>query len=244
MRRHTIVALAALLLVLYAVGQVVRSQLGIELSPDSIRDAVAAMGWKAPAIFLGLLTFRQFLLLPAIVLLPVGGMCFGAGIGTLLGASGILLSALLTFGMARVAGAQWLQALLADRGAWVATAIERAGPAIVGLVTAHPTGPMSAAFWGAGFSSMALLPFTLAVALGGSVRALAYSFFGSTIPEAGSVEFYVASGILAAIAIAPLAHPGVRARLRRLGDSEAPVVEATAEVIADASEDREERAER
>lgn len=206
-------ALIALLALSLVAGWGVREQLGLELSTESLRTTVDGMGWKAPAIFLGLLTFRQFIFLPAIVILPVGGLCFGTTVGTLLGATGIVLSALITFTIARKIGGQWIRDTFGARYAWVERHVEKAGPVMVGLVTAHPTGPMAWFFWGAGFSSMALLPFALAVAAGGSVRALAYSFLGSTLLVPGSPQFYAAATVLALAAIVPLAHPGLRRRL-------------------------------
>jgi uncharacterized membrane protein YdjX (TVP38/TMEM64 family) len=179
---------------------------------------VASMGWKAPAIFLGLLTFRQFIFLPAMVILPVGGLCFGATLGTVLGSVGIVLSALITFTIARKVGGEWLRDRFGHRYGWLERHVERAGPSAVGLVTAHPTGPMSAFFWCAGFSSMALLPFAVAVTAGGSVRALAYSFLGSTLLVPGSTRFYVASTLFALAAVVPLAHPALRRRLFGTGN--------------------------
>lgn len=205
--------LAVLLMLSLVAGWTVRQQLGVELSTRSLQGVVTGMGWKAPALFLGLLTFRQFIFLPAIVILPVGGLCFGTTLGTILGATGILFSALITFTLARRVGGAWLREMFGQRYAWLEDHIERAGPPVVGLVTAHPTGPMSALFWGAGFSSMALLPFLIAVAAGGSIRALAYSFLGSTLLVPGSRQFYVAATVLALVAIAPFAHPGLRTRL-------------------------------
>lgn len=214
------IAIVPLLAVAFVVGHVVRSHLGLELSPEALRAQVAGTGWRAPALYLGLVTFRQFLMLPAIVLLPVGGICFGAAFGTLLGASGIFFSGLITFGMARGIGADWLRGILPDRHSALVQHLERLGPPIVGLATAHPTGPMSAVFWGAGFSSMALLPFALAVALGGSVRALAFSFLGSALTDDGSLSLQVAAVLLGVVAIAPFAHPGVRRTLLRLRKTE------------------------
>ena len=196
-----------------AAGWLVRRELGFEMSTASLRDMVTGMGWKAPALFLGLLTFRQFIFLPAIVILPVGGLCFGTTLGTILGATGIVLSALITFSIARKVGGQWLRDTFGPRYTWLEGHIERSGPPVIGLVTAHPTGPMAAFFWGAGFSSMALLPFMVAVTAGGSFRALAYSFLGSTLLVPGSPQFYLAATVLALAAIAPFAHPGLRRRI-------------------------------
>jgi uncharacterized membrane protein YdjX (TVP38/TMEM64 family) len=212
-RRAAVAVLAALFVIALIAGQGVRGYLGVELSTESIRLHVASMGWKAPVLFLALLTFRQFLFLPAIIILPVGGLCFGALVGAVLGAVGIVLSALITFGLARGMGGRWLHDLFGHRYAWLERRIEIAGPPMVGIVTAHPTGPMSAFFWGAGFSSMALLPFVVAVSAGGSVRALAYSFFGSTLIVPGSPRFYVASTLLVLVSVAPFAHAGLRRRI-------------------------------
>jgi uncharacterized membrane protein YdjX (TVP38/TMEM64 family) len=213
MPRRVIGTLVVLLSLSLVAGWAVRQQLGVELSTRSLQAVVTGMGWKAPALFLGLLTFRQFIFLPAIVILPVGGLCFGTTLGTVLGATGIVFSALITFTLARGVGGDWLREMLGHRYVWLEGHIEKAGPPVVGLVTAHPTGPMSALFWGAGFSSMALLPFLLAVTAGGSVRALAYSFLGATLLVPGSRQFYVAATLLALAAILPFAHPGLRARL-------------------------------
>ncbi|MEW6271033.1 MAG: VTT domain-containing protein [Thermodesulfobacteriota bacterium] len=213
MPRHVAFVLGALLAASLVAAWSVRAQLGIELSTQAIQAQVEAMGWKAPAIYLGLLTFRQFIFLPAIVILPVGGLCFGATVGTVLGATGIVLSALITFALARGIGGRWLHDVFGSHYAWLERRIEDAGPPVVGIVTAHPTGPMAAFFWGAGFSSMALLPFAIAVAAGGSVRAMAYAFFGSTLLVPGSTKFYLASALLAAAAILPLAHRGVRRKV-------------------------------
>lgn len=213
MRNRVAVLAAALLAIAFVGGHLVRSRLGVELSPESIREQVEGMGLQAPALFLALLTFRQFLLFPAIVMLPVGGIAFGAWLGTLLGATGIVLSAMITFAMARGLGGAWMQGIFGARYARVQRRIELAGPPIVGLVTAHPTGPMSAFFWGAGFSSMAVLPFVAAVSIGGSVRALAYAFFGSTLLAPGTTEFWISGVFLVACAVLPLAHPRLRRRL-------------------------------
>ena len=91
MPRRVMPALLAFFAVTFTAGWLVRDGLGIELSTHALQDFVRGMGWKAPAIFLGLLTFRQFIFLPAIVILPVGGLCFGTTLGTILGATGIVL---------------------------------------------------------------------------------------------------------------------------------------------------------
>jgi len=212
-RRFAPLALVALIAVLVLGGQAVRASLGIELDSDSIHGAVAALGWKGPAIFVGLVTFRQFLFLPSALVLPAGGVVFGAMEGTLLGALGILLSAGMKYGLARSLGRDWLRARFGAAVDAFERHAEAAGPLVVGVVTAHPIGPMAPMFWGAGFAAVPVVGFLVAVALAAPVRAFAYSFFGSTLLDPGTPRFWIATIVLVAVALLPLAHPGFRERM-------------------------------
>ncbi len=216
MRRRSPLALVVLTAGLFLGGLLLRGYLGIEFSQQSLHDLVAGLGWKAIAVYLGLVTFRNFLLLPSALVLSVGGIVFGARLGTLLGAAGIFASALVSYGIARSFGREWFRPYF---GAAVDAFHERAsaaGPLVVALATAHPAGPMSAVFWGAGFASLRVLPFVLAVAIAAPIRSFALSFFGSTLLDPGTPRFWVATAVLAAVALAPFAHPGVRERLLRV----------------------------
>jgi uncharacterized membrane protein YdjX (TVP38/TMEM64 family) len=206
-------ALVALLAAALAAGRTVRTELGLELSPESVRDFVAGLGWKAPALFVTLVTFRQFLALPSGLLLSVGGLCFGAAMGTLLGASGIVVSAFLGFFLARTLGREWARSNLGPRLERLEAQLAAAGPPVVALATAHPLGMMTPIHWGAGLTSIPVLGFAAAVLFGGPIRAATYSFLGSTLLDLGSPEFWLATGILAALVVLPLLHPGVRRRL-------------------------------
>jgi uncharacterized membrane protein YdjX (TVP38/TMEM64 family) len=216
MRRFAPLLLVALVAALFAGGTSVRAGLGIELDPASIQAAVGALGWKGPALFVGLVTFRQFLFLPSALVLPAGGVVFGAVEGTLLGAFGILLSAIMKYGIARALGRDFLRARFGAAVDAFERHAEAAGPLVVGVVTAHPMGPMSPIFWGAGFAAVPVAGFLLAVALAAPVRSFAFAFFGSTLLDPGTPRFWVATALLAAVALLPFAHPGFRARMLRV----------------------------
>jgi len=222
MRRFAPLLLIALIAALFLGGQVVRSQLGIEFSAESLRELILGLGWKAAVAFVGLVTFRQFLLLPSAVVLPAGGLVFGAELGTALGALGILASAALKYTIARSLGREWLRPHFGS----AVDAFERhaatAGPLLVGIVTAHPIGPMSPIYWGAGFAALPVFSFLLAVAVTAPIRAFAYSFFGSTLLDPGTPRFWIATVVLAIAAVAPLAHRGFRERLLRAAGRGAP----------------------
>jgi uncharacterized membrane protein YdjX (TVP38/TMEM64 family) len=211
MRRAVPLVLLLALAGLVAAGGTLRTRVGVELSPESVRTYVLGLGLTAQVVFVGLVVFRNFLLLPSMVVLTAGGLAFGSALGTLLGAVGILLSGLMKFGVARAVGREWLRSHAGETLRRFERRLERTGPVVIGLTTAHPMGPMSPFHWAAGLSSIAWLPFTVAVGLAGLVRAFAYAFFGSTLLEPGSAGFYRATAVLVAAALLPLAHRGVRA---------------------------------
>jgi uncharacterized membrane protein YdjX (TVP38/TMEM64 family) len=201
---------AVLIVIAFVGGHALRVWHGVSLHPESLHGWIASGGWLAPATFVVLVTCRQFLLLPSMLLLSVGGVFFGTALGTLLGSVGVLLSGALTFALARGMSGENLRKKLAARFPSLDKRIDTAGPMLVWLATAYPAGPMTGAFWASGFSSMRWLPFLAAVAGGAVVRAFAYSFFGATLLEFGSSQFWVAAVLLTAAIVVPLAHPGLR----------------------------------
>ncbi len=213
MRRILPFALLALVVGAVVLGRVARQEAGIEVSAESIQTWVSSLGWQAPALYVGLVTFRIFLLLPSWVVLSAGGLVFGAFLGTVLGGLGVLLSAAMGYGLARGIGRDWVRPRMQARLERYGQSLDRVGPLLVGVVTADPMGPMTAFHWAAGFATVPLLGFLMAVLLGGPTRAFIYSFFGSTLLEPGSGEFYLATTILVVVALLPLAHPGIRRRL-------------------------------
>ena len=214
MRRLLPAVILLLLVTAFTIGSRLRGAIGDEISTAGIQAWVASLGWQGVALFLGLLVFRQFLFLPAALLLPVGGLCFGAAYGTALGAAGIVVSAAMKFALARTLARSWLRER--PGGQNFAARIERLGPVAIGISTAHPIGPLSPLHWGAGLTAIPVGAFLLAVTLGAPVRAFAYSFFGAALDDAGTWQLIVASVVLVAVAVLPFLHPGIRRRLATL----------------------------
>ena len=211
----SILAVVALVLA----GSQLREALGIELSPQSLRGQVAELGVYGPLIFLVLMAMRAFLMLPSSILLSAGGLLFGVGGGTILGSVGVVLSAEVLFGMTRGmrSGLRTRPALGVsgegeDVGS-VAERIARNGPVVIALVTAHPFAPMSIFHTAAGATSISSASFFVAVAAAAPLRAFGYSFFGMTLANIGSFEFYAATTVLVALIAVPLAYPPTRKRL-------------------------------
>jgi len=213
MRRFLPLALIALVVAALLTGHAIRTQVGIEYSADTLQTYILDLGLLAPAIFLAIVTFRQFLFLPSVLVLTVGGLVFGASLGAILGGVGILLSGMLMFALARGVGRGWVQGRFGQRFRRFDEQVDSAGPVVIAIATAHPMGPLSPMHWAAGVSAIRWHRFLVGIALAGFVRAFIYASFGATLLDVGSEEFYTASVALLVAALLPLLHPGVRAKI-------------------------------
>ena len=194
-------------------GHLVRSHLDMDLSPAGIQRGVARLGWYGPAVFFALTTFRQFLAIPSWFILAAGGLCFGTAAGTALGGGALITSGCLKFGIARWVGRDWVRQHFGAPFARVERHVDRLGPVVIGLSTAHPLGVLSPFHWAAGLSSIRFAPFVTTLVLGAPVRAFAFSAFGAALVDPSAPEFRTVSFGLAALALLPLAVPAVRRRL-------------------------------
>jgi uncharacterized membrane protein YdjX (TVP38/TMEM64 family) len=213
--RDRVRRIGAIALIVVAVGvggHFLRTSLGLG-SLAEVQATVERLGWLGPALFLGILIFRQFLAVPAGLILPVGGLCFGAVGGTVLGSVGIIVSGMGKFAVARAVGRDLVRSRFGVQLQWFEARIERLGPVVIGLSTAHPLGILSPFHWAAGLSSLSFASFAVALVLGAPVRAFAYAVFGSTLADTGSDDFLVACIGLAAVIVVPFAIPSVRRRL-------------------------------
>jgi uncharacterized membrane protein YdjX (TVP38/TMEM64 family) len=194
-------------------GQWLRTHLGLHPSVDALRAWAEGLGWQAPAAFLGLVIVRQLILLPAVVLLTAGGVIFGGMVGTMLGGTGIIVSGVANFLLARRLGDAMVP------GEWRPRfrRLTARGPAPVlmfaGLATMHPVGPLLAAHWTAGCSTIAASAFLMVIVPASYARAAALATFGSTLTDWGSPVSLALAAVLAAVVVIPLAVPPLRRRL-------------------------------
>lgn len=202
-----------LIVTFVAGGQWLRAHLGLHPTVDAVRDWADALGWRAPAAFLTLVVVRQLILLPAVVLLTAGGIIFGGVLGTLLGGTGIIVSGVANFALARRLGdvmvpGEWRPRLrrLTARGS---------APVLLfaGVATLHPVGPLLAAHWTAGCSTIATSAFLLVIVPASYARAAALATFGSTLTEWSSPASLLFAAALVAVVVVPLCVPRVRRKL-------------------------------
>jgi uncharacterized membrane protein YdjX (TVP38/TMEM64 family) len=208
--------LAAGLALAARAGLEFRASAGIELSPESLREYVRGLGPIAPLVFLGMVTFRSVLCPPRSC--HRGGLLFGAPLGAVLGGLGLVASALWCFLLARLMGREWVQSRIPARLRPLEERAESLGPPLIGLATAHPMGVMTPLYFAAGLSRIRLAPFLVACAIAGPFRGGLYAWFGAQLLDIGSPRFWLATAVLVAVSLLPLAHPGVRRWLLVRGD--------------------------
>lgn len=168
---------------------------------EEVRRRIAAWGALAPAVFLLLFAARPFLFFPSTVLFIAAGLAFGPLLGTLYAVIGATAAGLLTFGIARLLGREFVQARLPERMRRFQQ--DRWGAGLVFFLNLVPIVPITAVNYTAGLSRMSLSGYTLAVIGGITPRAFAYSFFGDALLDLGSPRFFVAVALIALLVIVP-----------------------------------------
>jgi uncharacterized membrane protein YdjX (TVP38/TMEM64 family) len=206
---------------LVAVILTLRRAMGIELHPDSMRVMVAGLGIWAPLVFVGIVVFRIPRMVPSAVVLVAGGLLFGTALGTLYGAVGLVVSALVVFFTARWAGRAAIETRVPERFRYLLDiAASRAGAVFIAVGSAYPMSPITTYHLVAGVTGMHVAWFLLAAAIGCAGRAALYTYFGSSLLEADPLGMAIAGGLLLAALVVPLAFPP--SRLWLLGALNAP----------------------
>ncbi len=218
-RRLTALAVLTFVIVVIVIGSQAREALGIDLNVGSVRRFAEGLGPLGPVLFIGLVAFRSFLALPSQVVLIAAGLCFGTLVGTLVGATGLMLSGLMLFALARYAGQTAIEKQFGRRfGGLLQASGRRAGAFALALGTGYPVSPLSPIHAAAGLTPMPLLLFMLGAFAGGLIRASIFALFGSAITQMSATSLLVASVPFALALVAPLAHPRGRLWLRQIFD--------------------------
>jgi uncharacterized membrane protein YdjX (TVP38/TMEM64 family) len=193
-------------------GFFVRESIQVEWSAESVRILVEQAGFWGPLIFLVMMTFRFAVLIPSPILLTASGICFGIVAGTIYGGLGLLLSALLKFAVAKLAGRELLTAQLPESARRrLAVVNSGLGIGLLGAASSYPVGPAGLVHVGAILSGMRIIPFAIAVGVGSVIRAGAFSYFGNALTEGDGLA--IAASILATVTIVPLLVPPWRSWL-------------------------------
>ena len=228
----------ALGLGLLALGIFVRTQLGINLDPESIRLWVLSAGPIAPILCVAMVAGRSVIGLPSQVVLIVAGLSFGTFWGTVYGALGLEITGLVTFQLARTAGRESVHRKIPQRlRPIVARAGERPGAVFVAVATGYPIGVLTAYHALAGVTSMKFGVFAFSLGLGATARAATYAYFGNSLMAGEFKLVGIATAVILGLLALPLVFPSGRAFFKRvlLGHPETSAAEATPPVLAEDS---------
>jgi uncharacterized membrane protein YdjX (TVP38/TMEM64 family) len=218
-----LLVVAAAVAALLVAGQLLRSQLGFgldagsELGVASIRQFAEGLGPLAPLLFVFVVAARSLLWLPSQVVLIAAGLCFGAGIGAIVGGAGLLISGLFLFMFARYAGRGAVERRLGARGQRLFEfASRRRGAVALAVASGYPLVPLSPLQASAGLTAMPVASFVAAAFAGGTLRAATYAFFGDALVDLEPLQTLALLGFAVAVVTLPLALPGGRRWLRTI----------------------------
>ena len=215
-RLALVVLFAASLLV---AGPWLRARLGIELGFDAeaVRAFADGLGPMAPLLFVLIVAARALLWLPSQVVLIAAGLCFGTGLGALVGGAGLMISGVFLFALARYAGRasldQWSGGKLRPL---LDFATQPRGAVTLALALGYPLTPLSPLQASAGLTAMPLASFIPAALIGGTIRASTYAYFGDAMLDLDARKLVGALALLLGVVALPLATPSSRRWLRAL----------------------------
>ena len=198
-------ALVALVCAALALAYWLRTEGGVEWDPEAVQAWFSSVGPLAPLLFVTLVAFRPFLLIPSGALLFAAGVLFGTASGTLWATVGTTLGALLAFTLARVIGRSAVERRLSGAIDRVDSYLDRWGVAWVALLSALPGTPLTAVHSAAGLSRMGTASFLVGAIAGLGPRCALYSFFGDSLLKLDFQKIWIASALfIAALALSVL----------------------------------------
>lgn len=225
-RRWIVVGIVALAVIL--LGSQLRTSLGIDLDVESVRDFAESLGPLGPLLFIGVVAGRSLLALPSQVVLIAAGLCFGTVVGTLVGATGLMLSGLGIFLGVRYAGRQEVEKRIGGRfGRILEASGQRAGAVALALGSGYPISPLSPIHAAAGLTPMSIGVFVLSAFCGGLLRASIFSYFGNAITDSNRAGFVYATVAMLSILALPFCFERGRTWLKivfGLGEAAGPQV--------------------
>jgi len=171
-------------------------------SPTDIRAAVDDAGLAAPLVFVVLYAVLTVLLIPGAPASLAAGALFGLVGGTALVAVGATLGATGAFLVARRLGRPEVERIFGRRWVRIDRWLERNGFLVILYARLVPIVPFNVLNYVAGASALSARDYVLATAVGILPGAFAYVALGGSLDDPGSPQFWIAVGLVLALAVA------------------------------------------
>lgn len=176
-------------------GGVVWLLFGTDL--DAVREIIDAAGVCAPLAFMALHVLLTLVPVSKNVLALAAGALFGLTAGIALSWAGSLVSAAVTFAIARRIGRPAVAQMTGYRLQRVEGVLDDEGFNAVVMARLTPVLPFTIVNYGAGVSSMAWRPYLLGSAIGVLPGSVGYAALGASSGRA--ISTYVGAGIVGAL---------------------------------------------
>jgi uncharacterized membrane protein YdjX (TVP38/TMEM64 family) len=189
------VRLAGLALAVVVAGALVWLLLGGEL--DAVQSAVAATGAWGPAVYLVLHVLLTLVPVSKNLLSGVAGALFGLAGGIAVSWVASMVSALVTFAIARRLGREAVAEMTGPRLARVEDVMRHQGVSAVIVARLTPVLPFTIVNYGAGVSAVSLRDFLVGTAVGIVPGTVGYAALGASAGRGGQIV--VASLVVGAV---------------------------------------------
>lgn len=178
----------------------------LNLSPQKIRDWITSFGVIAPVVFVILSIFRPLILFPASILAVVGGMTFGALLGTVYTVLGASLGAGLSFFIARKVGSSFFKPKQKNgrKLEKIQEEVEKRGFFYVYFLRMIPILNFDLISYASGVSRIRFTPFYTATLLGMIPATFAYNFLGSSFLSGNLNVIIIAIVVFLVVSTVPI----------------------------------------
>jgi uncharacterized membrane protein YdjX (TVP38/TMEM64 family) len=183
------------------------------VTPEKLEDWVEGFGWAAPVAFVLGAACLTPLMVPGPLLAGASGLLFGTALGTPVAITSATLGACLAFLIGRFVAGDVVEEIGGPRVKSLARWVGRRGFLSVLYARILPGMPYNAINYAAGLTTVRLVAFAAATAIGTAPRTFAYVALGGSLGDLGSPESVAAIAIIVGMGVTGIVL--VRRDLRR-----------------------------
>jgi uncharacterized membrane protein YdjX (TVP38/TMEM64 family) len=191
------IALGATVWLIFTDAPVVRMIVRLYQDKYFLRDSVAAWGWMAPLVFIGIQAMQVIIApIPGEITGPVGGALFGTTWGFIYSTIGLTVGTLICFGLGRLWGEPLIRPWLSEHH-WnkMNFVVEAEGAILCFILYLIPGFPKDAISYLFGISPMPFWLFAVVSTIGRLPGTWISSYFGAHVGE----QQYVYAGVFIAL---------------------------------------------
>lgn len=172
------------------------------VTPEKVERWVDQFGWAAPIAFILLAACLTPLMVPGPLLAGAAGLLFGTALGTPVAVCSATLGACLAFGIGRFVAGDVVEQIGGPRVRSLARWVGRRGFVSVLYARILPGMPYNAINYAAGLTTVRVLVFAAATAIGTAPRTFAYVALGGSLGDLGSPVAIAALAIIVGMGLA------------------------------------------